>query len=132
MFDFLGDNFFDASVGESALEPIQLAVRSVIERAVLEMTSRLYRIARRLRRPVTDPLADGTEARAPASTGGSDRAPAPHPGHAIRHARASDHANNPTTARNEEHHNDNASRQAPYRFYGSGDPAGDTGLRGSE
>ncbi len=42
VFDFLGANFFDASVGESALEPIQLAVRSTIERAVLEMTSRLY------------------------------------------------------------------------------------------
>jgi curli biogenesis system outer membrane secretion channel CsgG len=42
VFDFLGHTFFDASVGESALEPIQLAVRSVVERAVLEMTSRLY------------------------------------------------------------------------------------------
>ncbi len=43
VFDFLGNNFFDASAGESALEPIQLAVRSVIERAVLEMVSRLYK-----------------------------------------------------------------------------------------
>jgi curli biogenesis system outer membrane secretion channel CsgG len=43
MFDFLGHTFFDASVGESALEPVQLAVRSVIERAVLEMTARLYK-----------------------------------------------------------------------------------------
>src|ERR1700759_3255663 len=42
VFDFLGTNFFDVSVGESALEPIQLAVRSVIERATLEMISRLY------------------------------------------------------------------------------------------
>jgi len=42
VFDFLGQQFFDASVGESALEPIQLAVRSVIERATLEMMSRLY------------------------------------------------------------------------------------------
>jgi curli production assembly/transport component CsgG/holdfast attachment protein HfaB len=42
VFDFLGQNFFDASVGESALEPIQLAVRTTIERAVLEMMSRLY------------------------------------------------------------------------------------------
>ena len=33
VFDFLGTNFFDVSAGESALEPIQLAVRSVIERA---------------------------------------------------------------------------------------------------
>jgi curli production assembly/transport component CsgG/holdfast attachment protein HfaB len=43
VFDFLGTNFFDASVGESALEPIQLAVRSVIERATLEMITRIYR-----------------------------------------------------------------------------------------
>ena len=42
VFDFLGTNFFDASVGESALEPIQLAVRSVIERGVMEMVSRAY------------------------------------------------------------------------------------------
>src|ERR1700742_1334050 len=43
VFDFLGKNFFDVSVGESALEPIQLAVRSVIERATLEMITRVYR-----------------------------------------------------------------------------------------
>jgi curli production assembly/transport component CsgG/holdfast attachment protein HfaB len=43
VFSFLGTNFFDVSVGESALEPIQLAVRSVIERAVLEMITRVYR-----------------------------------------------------------------------------------------
>jgi curli biogenesis system outer membrane secretion channel CsgG len=129
VFDFLGANFFDASVGQSALEPIQLAVRSVIERAVLEMTSRLYRSQGGCA-AVTDPLADGTEARAPVSTGGSDRAPAPLQGGDS--TSAPDHANNPTTARNEEHDNDNASRQDPYRFYGTGDPSGDTGLRGSE
>ncbi|HSC18614.1 MAG TPA: holdfast anchoring protein HfaB [Rhizomicrobium sp.] len=44
VFDFLGHSFLDVSAGDSALEPIQLAVRSVIERAVLEMTSRLYRV----------------------------------------------------------------------------------------
>jgi len=107
VFDFLGANFFDASVGESALEPIQLAVRSVIERAVLEMTARLYHTSGSCAAS-TDPLADG-----------SDRAPA-----------QDFHANNPVTARNEEHTND-ASRQDPYRYYGSSDPAGD-GLRGSE
>jgi curli biogenesis system outer membrane secretion channel CsgG len=42
IFDFMGTNFFDASVGESALEPIQLGVRSVIERSMLEMISRAY------------------------------------------------------------------------------------------
>src|SRR5580698_7630013 len=44
VFDFLGHTFFDASIGESALEPIQLAVRSVIERAVLEMVTRVYHV----------------------------------------------------------------------------------------
>jgi curli production assembly/transport component CsgG/holdfast attachment protein HfaB len=44
VFDFLGQTFFDASLGESALEPIQLAVRSTLERATLEMIARLYRI----------------------------------------------------------------------------------------
>src|SRR5476649_1202282 len=43
VFSFLGSNFFDVSVGESVLEPIQLAVRSVIERATLEMITRIYR-----------------------------------------------------------------------------------------
>jgi curli production assembly/transport component CsgG/holdfast attachment protein HfaB len=43
VFDFLGAHFFDLSAGESALEPIQLAVRSVIERAILEMITRIYR-----------------------------------------------------------------------------------------
>ena len=42
MFDFLHGNVFDVSAGEGALEPIQLAVRSVIERAVLEMMANLY------------------------------------------------------------------------------------------
>ena len=109
VFDFLGANFFDASIGESALEPIQLAVRSVIERAVLEMTARLYHTGGSCAAS-TDPLADG-----------SDRAPPPMP------AGASDH---PITARNEDHNND-TSREDPYRFYGSSDPVGD-GLRGSE
>jgi len=42
VFSFLGTNFFDASMGESALEPIQLAVRSLMERSVMEMVSRAY------------------------------------------------------------------------------------------
>ena len=107
VFDFLGANFFDASIGQSALEPIQLAVRSVIERAVLEMTSRLYHTSGSCAAG-TDPLA-----------GADDRAP------------PAAYTNNPITARNEDHHNDDASRQDPYRFYGSSDPAG-SGLRGSE
>jgi curli biogenesis system outer membrane secretion channel CsgG len=63
VFDFLGQNFFDASVGESALEPIQLAVRTTIERAVLEMTSRLYHAPQSACggtiNTASDPLSDG-------------------------------------------------------------------------
>ncbi len=113
VFDFLGQTFFDASAGESALEPIQLAVRSVVERAVLEITSRLYRIpadacAANLDTE-NDPLADST-----------DRRPAPGP--------IPINAPHNTTALKEEIHND-PSRQDPYRWYGNSDPD-NAGLRG--
>jgi curli production assembly/transport component CsgG/holdfast attachment protein HfaB len=42
VFDFLNGNVFDVSVGEGALEPLQLAVRATIERGVLEMMANLY------------------------------------------------------------------------------------------
>lgn len=42
IFDFANGNIFDVGAGERAMEPIQLAVRSTIERAVLEMTANLY------------------------------------------------------------------------------------------
>jgi len=42
LFDVLGGNVYNVSAGEGGLEPIQLGVRSVIERAVLEMMSNLY------------------------------------------------------------------------------------------
>ena len=41
-FDFANGNVFDIGLGERAQEPIQLAVRSTIERAVLEMSANLY------------------------------------------------------------------------------------------
>ncbi|MGP1276524.1 MAG: holdfast anchoring protein HfaB [Caulobacterales bacterium] len=42
VFSFFGDVVVDLSAGGRSLEPVQLAVRSVIERAVLEMSSQLY------------------------------------------------------------------------------------------
>jgi len=42
MFSFFGDAVVDLSAGGRSLEPVQLAVRAVIERAVLEMSSQLY------------------------------------------------------------------------------------------
>jgi curli production assembly/transport component CsgG/holdfast attachment protein HfaB len=42
VFSFLGNNIINVSAGEGALEPIQLAVRAVIERAVVEIMANLY------------------------------------------------------------------------------------------
>lgn len=42
LFTFFGDNVIDVGVGGRAQEPVQLAVRSVVERAVLEMMANLY------------------------------------------------------------------------------------------
>jgi curli biogenesis system outer membrane secretion channel CsgG len=47
VFAFFGDVVLDASAGGRSLEPIQLAVRSVVERAVLEISSQLYQVAAR-------------------------------------------------------------------------------------
>ena len=41
-FKVFSNNVIDISAGEGALEPIQLGVRSVIERAVVEMMANLY------------------------------------------------------------------------------------------
>lgn len=42
VFDFLDGNMFDLSAGEGGLEPMQLAVRSLIERATVEFMANLY------------------------------------------------------------------------------------------
>jgi len=111
VFDFLGANFFDASVGESALEPIQLAVRATIERATLEMIARIYHTGGSCS-AASDPLADA-----------SDRAPADPVHHDSNYS--------PVTARNEDNSHADATREAPYHYYGDSDP-GASGLRGSE
>ena len=41
-FRFFGSNVVNVSAGQGALEPVQLAVRSLIERGVAEMTANLY------------------------------------------------------------------------------------------
>jgi curli production assembly/transport component CsgG/holdfast attachment protein HfaB len=48
----------DVSVGESGLEPLQLAVRSVIERATVEMVANLYGMPGPEACMTTDPLGD--------------------------------------------------------------------------
>ena len=42
IFDFLDGNVFDISAGEGGLEPVQLAVRALIERATVEFMANLY------------------------------------------------------------------------------------------
>jgi curli biogenesis system outer membrane secretion channel CsgG len=41
-FKFFGSNVIDVSLGEGGLEPVQLAVRSLIERSVVEFVANLY------------------------------------------------------------------------------------------
>ncbi|MDP1616668.1 holdfast anchoring protein HfaB [Phenylobacterium sp.] len=60
MFDFLGGNVFDVSAGTGALEPMQLAVRSLVERAVVEMTANLYGMPGPQACLSSDPLAGTT------------------------------------------------------------------------
>jgi curli production assembly/transport component CsgG/holdfast attachment protein HfaB len=108
-FDFLGQTFFDASAGESALEPIQLAVRSVTERAVLEMISRLYKTP-------GNSCASGLGTAADPLAGPGDRAPAS----PVVQAIATNHS--------EEVQHD-PSRKDPYRWYGSSDPVAEPRLR---
>ena len=42
VFDILNGNSFDVSAGQGGLEPLQLGVRALIERGVLEMMANLY------------------------------------------------------------------------------------------
>ena len=42
VFDFLNGNVFDISAGEGGMEPVQLAVRALIERATVEFMANLY------------------------------------------------------------------------------------------
>ena len=44
VFDFFGGNLFSLGVGTSAQEPLQLAVRAVVERAVLKLLVPLYEV----------------------------------------------------------------------------------------
>jgi curli production assembly/transport component CsgG/holdfast attachment protein HfaB len=76
IFDVLGTSIVSAGIGDSALEPIQLAVRAVIERAVLEMVSGLYHLDPAACGGV-DPLADGVAGRYPL---GNPEMPPPVPG----------------------------------------------------
>lgn len=45
VFSFFGDTMVDIAAGERALEPVQLAVRAGVERAVVEVMSNFYRVS---------------------------------------------------------------------------------------
>ena len=80
VFDFLGQHFFDISAGVSQQEPIQLGVRSVIERATLEMMLRLYRMPSNACAAANDPMADPRDNRASLAAAAAPEArPAPQP-----------------------------------------------------
>jgi curli biogenesis system outer membrane secretion channel CsgG len=108
-FDFLGQTFFNASLGESALEPVQLAVRAVVERAVLEMLSHRYHVS-----GATCASELGTAADPLAGPG--DRAP------------TSPALQTTANAKIEEIHND-PTHADPYHWYSSNDPASEPRLR---
>lgn len=125
VFDFMGHTFFDASIGESALEPIQLAVRSVIERAALEMISRLYHTppdaCTSLLGGPADPLAGPGDPPAAARTAAVQPGDPPPPPNAVA-------STAPATLKEEKHHE--KMHDEPYRWYSSSDPASEPGLRG--
>jgi len=121
VFDFLGTNFFDISAGESALEPIQLAVRSVIERAVLEMVDRIYRVPRNVcavpLNTADDPMPDNAPQPYPRQADAAPGAPLPLP-------------SQPAPANNQETYNE-ATRQDPSRGNGADSSLGNLSLRGA-
>jgi len=67
VFEFFGENLFDLSLEERALEPVQLAVRAMVEKAVGEMARRLFGLD-----PATcAPSAEGEAVSSPQPTQGS-------------------------------------------------------------
>lgn len=60
VFDFLNGNVFDISAGTSGMEPVQLAVRALVERATVEFMANLYGAPgpEVCLNPANDPLAD--------------------------------------------------------------------------
>jgi curli production assembly/transport component CsgG/holdfast attachment protein HfaB len=132
VFDFLGHSFLDASAGESALEPIQLAVRSVIERAVLQMVSRLYKMqpgsCASMIGTASDPLA-GPDDPPPAAQPVIARMTATVPMKPYSPPKQPEPAQAPSAQPQQEKPNVPQSQSSPYRYYSSSDPAAEPELR---
>lgn len=60
VFDILNGNTFDISAGTAGLEPLQLGVRAMVERATLEMMANLYGMPGPEACLSSDPLGDPT------------------------------------------------------------------------
>jgi curli production assembly/transport component CsgG/holdfast attachment protein HfaB len=148
VFDILGTVIANADVGDSALEPVQLAVRAVVERAVLEMVSGLYHVGPSICRAGQDPLAGGTDGKSSVAVAAAPApvtkpiAPVPPPPPPA--TKSSEPVTKPaapaaptrsaqTSAPQKavkENSNEKA-RKEPYRWYSADDANGaDTGLRG--
>lgn len=71
VFSFFDDTLLDIAAGERALEPVQLAVRAGVERAVVEVMSRFYRAdsatCAQALAAEGDPMGPGGEGAAPQS-----------------------------------------------------------------
>ena len=130
VFDFLGGEFFDASFGGSALEPKNLAVRSVIERSLLEMMQRLYRLPAGTCQLAVDPLDDRQN-----QAGYQPQYPQPYQApyqqpYQPQYQQPYPPQYQPSNYQPMPQENTNAqTRQDPYRFYGNSDPASSS-LRG--
>ncbi len=127
VFDFLNGTILDVGVGERALEPIQLAVRTVIERAALEMVARLTGVGSEVCEAALgaggDPLGDMDVPADPAKAGTS-----PQPGDApsgVRPAKP-----DPVVAAvRENERREQETRLNPRRWNPKPDPQADVGLR---
>lgn len=141
VFDFLGGNLIDVGAGEKALEPIQLAVRSVIERAVLEMVGSLYSTGPQICAG-NDPLFDGVANNnryVNDLNGHADAVKVPHAnnGHTTNTYAAAPAYTTPAVTPAPAYGTANTggynyeTRNRPYGWYAGSDGRVDSGLRGS-
>ena len=71
VFEFFGNKVFDLGLGERSLEPIQLAVRSVVERGVFELMRDLHKLPRTACNDLLNGADHNLEGTAPLRTAGN-------------------------------------------------------------
>jgi curli biogenesis system outer membrane secretion channel CsgG len=82
VFSFFDDTVIDIAAGERALEPVQLAVRAGVERAAIQVMSRMYNVA--------DSSVCGAELQAEGDPMGDGQAPRSAASEAVQHASRQD------------------------------------------